>query len=129
MKHERAEQVDELRLTVGEEIELESLRAAVVPPHIFLLPFLETPEGIDIEGQVALDEDGVHGSVFHLRATKPVEGELVIGFRDLRTHETTHSKSIRVSVEETGDGVDVGSSFGATVEEADTTSDAAALER
>lgn len=99
VKHERAEQVEELHLKVGEELELESLRAAVVPPHLFLLPFLEAPEGIEIERQVALDEDGVHGSTFHLRATKPVDGELVVGFRDMRTHETTHVKSIHVSVE------------------------------
>ena len=82
MKHERAEEVDELHLTVGEELELESLRAAVVPPHLFLMPFVEAPEQLDVEGQAGLDEDGVHGSVFHLRASKPGEGELVIGFRD-----------------------------------------------
>lgn len=100
MKHERADELDELHLAVGEELELESLRAAVVPPHLFLLPFLETPEEIDIEGQVGLDEDGVHGSIFHLRANKPGEGELVIGFRDLRTHQVTHRKAIQFSVEE-----------------------------
>jgi hypothetical protein len=100
MKQERAEELEELQLQVGEEVELESLRAAVVPPHLFLLPFLETPEEIDIEGQVGLDEDGVHGSIFHLRANKPGEGELVIGFRDLRTSEVTHRKAIQFSVEE-----------------------------
>jgi hypothetical protein len=100
MKHERAEELDELHLEVGEELQLESLRAAVVPPHLFLLPFLETPEEIDIERQVGLDEDGVHGSIFHLRASKPGEGELVIGFRDLRTREVTHRKAIHFSVEE-----------------------------
>jgi hypothetical protein len=100
MKHERADELSELHLTVGEELQLESLRAAVVPPHLFLLPFVEVPEAIDIEGQAGLDEDGVHGSVFHLRANKAGEGELVIGFRDFRTHEVTHRKAIHVSVDE-----------------------------
>jgi hypothetical protein len=100
MKYERADELDELRLTVGEELELESLRTAVVPPHLFLFSFVEAPEAIDVEGQVGLDEDGVHGSVFHLRANKPGEGELIIGFRDLRTREVTHRKAIHVSVKE-----------------------------
>jgi hypothetical protein len=100
MKHERAQDVDELKLAVGERVDLESLRAAVVPPHLMLLPFVETPEAIDLEGQDGLDEDGVHGSVFHLRADKPGEGELVVGFRDLETNEVTHRKTIRVAVEE-----------------------------
>jgi hypothetical protein len=99
MKHERAEDIDELRLTVGERVDLESLRAAVVPPNLMLLPFVETPEEVGVEGQDGLDEDGVHGSVFHLRADKPGEGELVVGFRDLQTSEVTHRKAIRVAVE------------------------------
>jgi hypothetical protein len=100
MKHERAEELAELHLQAGEELQLESLRTAVVPPHLMLLPFLETPDEIGVEGQVGLDEDGVHGSIFHLRANKPGEGELVIGFRDLRTSEVTHRKAIHFSVEE-----------------------------
>jgi hypothetical protein len=64
-----------------------------------LLPFVETPEEVGVEGQDGLDEDGVHGSVFHLRADKPGEGELVVGFRDLQTSEVTHRKAIRVAVE------------------------------
>lgn len=103
MPYARAEDVDELRLHVGERVDLESLRAAVVPPHLMLSPFVETPDGVDIEGEEGLEEDGVHGSVFHLRADKPGEGELVVGFRDLRTHEVTHRKSIRVAVDPTLD--------------------------
>lgn len=99
MKLERAEDVDELRLTVGQRLDLESLRAAVVPPHLLLMPFVEAPEAVDVEGQDSLDEDGVHGSIFHLRANKPGEGELVVGFRDLQTSEVTHQKTIRVAVE------------------------------
>jgi hypothetical protein len=99
MKLERAEDIDELRLTVGERVDLESLRAAVVPPNLMLLPFVEAPEGVGVEGEEGLGEDGVHGSVFHLRADKPGEGELVVGFRDLQTSEVTHRKAIRVAVE------------------------------
>ena len=36
---------------------------------------------------------------FHLRGTKPGKGELVVGFRDLRTKEVTHRKSIPVAVD------------------------------
>jgi hypothetical protein len=99
IKHERAEDVDELRLSVGERVELESLRQAVVPPYLMLMPFVEAPEALEVESQERLDEDGVHGSVFHLRGTKPGKGELVVGFRDLRTKEVTHRKSIPVAVD------------------------------
>jgi hypothetical protein len=99
VKHERAEDLDELHLSVGDRVDLESLRAAVVPPHLMLLPFLEAPDPIAVEGQHGLDEDGVHGSVYELRADKPGTGELVVGFRDLRTQEVTHRKAIKVAVE------------------------------
>jgi hypothetical protein len=99
MKLEKAEDLDELHMSVGERVDLESLRAAVVPPHLMLMPFLEAPEGISVEGQHGLDEDGVHGSVYELRADRPGTGELVVGFRDLRTQEVTHRKAIKVAVE------------------------------
>lgn len=99
MKRKRSEDLDELHLSVGEEVDLESLRAAVVPPNLMLLPFLETPDAIAIAGQRSLDEDGVHGSVFHLKANKPFTGEVVVGFRDLRTQKVTHKKSIPTVVE------------------------------
>ena len=99
MRREHAEDLDELQLRVGERVDLESLRAAVAPPHVLLLPFLETPASIDVEGERGLDEDGVHGSVYHLRANRPGAGELIVGFRDLRTREVTHRKAIRVVVE------------------------------
>jgi hypothetical protein len=98
MEKARAEDVDELSLKVGDRLDLESLRAAVVPPNLMLMPFLETPDGIAVEGQDGLDEDGVHGSVFHLKADQPGKGELVVGFRDLRTSEVTHRKTIQVAV-------------------------------
>jgi hypothetical protein len=100
MEKARAEEVDELRLKVGETVDLESLRAAVVPPHLMLMPFLEMPDAIDLEGQDRLDEDGVHGSVFHLKANSPGQGQLVVGFRDLQTNEVTHSKTIQIAVDD-----------------------------
>ena len=78
MKHERAEELDEQQLEVGEELELESLRTAVVPPHLLLQAFVEAPEELDIEGQVGLDEDGVHGSIFHLPVAVGAELEDVL---------------------------------------------------
>jgi hypothetical protein len=98
----RAEDVEQLSLAVGESLDLESLRAAVVPPHLLLMPFVETPDGVDLEGQDGLDEDGVHGSVFHLKARRPGTGRLVVGFRDLQTDEVTHSKAIDIAVREPG---------------------------
>jgi hypothetical protein len=100
MEKARAEDVDELRLKVGETVDLESLRAAVVPPHLMLMPFVETPQEVDLEGQDRLDEDGVHGSVFHLKASSPGVGELVVGFRDLQTSEVTHRKTIKIAVDD-----------------------------
>jgi hypothetical protein len=99
VKHERAEEVDELRLSVGESVELESLRQAVVPPYLMLMPFVEAPDALEVERQDRLDEDGVHGSVFRLRGARPGHGELVVGFRDLRTKEVTHRKAISVAVD------------------------------
>jgi hypothetical protein len=99
MKRERAEEVDEIRLAVGEELELESLRAAVVPPNLMLMPFVETPDSLAVERQEGLDEEGVHGSVFVLKATDPGTGTLTVGFRDLRTQEVTHRKTIEIAVE------------------------------
>ena len=91
----RAERIDSLRIPLGETVQLESLRQAVLPRYLMLMPFIETPEGIVVEEQRALGEDGVHGCVYILRATALVSGDIVIGFRDLRTRETTHSKAIR----------------------------------
>ena len=95
----RAESIDSLEIPVGQTVALESLRQAVVPPYVNLIPFIEVPEGIVVVKQEGLDEDGVHGSVYYLQAVAPVEGEIVIGFRDLQTEEVTHRKAIAVSAE------------------------------
>jgi hypothetical protein len=94
----KAEDVDAIDLTVGEELDLESLRAAVTPSQLMLAPFVEPPAGVEVVGEDGLGEDGVHASVFHLAAREPGHGELVVGFRDLRTSEVTHRKTIQVAV-------------------------------
>jgi hypothetical protein len=98
VKKERAADVDSLHLAVGEELELESLRQNVVPPYVMLEPFLETPGGVEVESQEALPEDGVHGSVYRLRAGRPAHGELVVGFKDILSGEVTHRKAIQIDV-------------------------------
>jgi hypothetical protein len=95
---QRAENIDRLEIPVGGSVDLESLRQAVVPPHLMLMPFLEVPDEISIEGQTALDEDGVHGCVYRLRAKASFEGQITIGFRDLQTGEVTHRKVITARI-------------------------------
>jgi hypothetical protein len=98
VKKERAADVESLQLAVGEELELESLRQNVVPPYVMLEPFLETPGGVEVESQNTLPEDGVHGSVYRLRAGRPAHGELVVGFKDILSGEVTHRKAIQIDV-------------------------------
>lgn len=97
MQFYRAELIDNLNISVGVIVKLESLRQAVVPPYLMLMPFIEVPEGIIIEDQYTLDEDGIHGCVYLLKATAPCEGEIVIGFRDIQTNEVTHRKVIHLT--------------------------------
>jgi hypothetical protein len=97
LKFYRAEKIDELDIPVGATVKLESLRQAVVPPYLMLMPFIEVPAGIVVEEQRALDEDGVHGCVYALRAAMTCEGDLAIGFRDMRTNQVTHRKVIHLT--------------------------------
>lgn len=97
MEFYRAEIIDHLSIPVGTVVKLESLRQAVIPEYLMLMPFIEVPDGIVVEKQLALDEDGVHGCIYLLRATAPIEGDLVIGFRDIQSNEVTHSKVIHVA--------------------------------
>lgn len=92
-----ADDIEQLTLTVGQPVALESLRVAVRPPYLMLLPFIEVPPEITVVEQRALDGEGVHGSTFILEATQPVEGSLTVGFRDLQSEEITHTKTVRVS--------------------------------
>ncbi|MFC1713349.1 hypothetical protein ACFL6S_06770 [Candidatus Poribacteria bacterium] len=97
MNLHQAELISDLEIPVGETIALESLRQSVVPPYLMLMPFVEVPAEIVVEGQDSLEEDGVHGCVYQLRAETPWEGEITIGFRDIQTGKTTHSKVLRVT--------------------------------
>ena len=97
MKFYRAEKIDELDIPVGTTVTLESLRQAVVPPYLMLMPFIEVPDGIVVEEQRALDEDGVHGCTYVLQAAAASEGDLAIGFRDMRTNQVTHQKVIHLT--------------------------------
>jgi hypothetical protein len=94
----KAENVNAIDLKVGEKLDLESLRAAVTPSQLMLMPFVETPAEMEVEGQDGLGEDGVHGSIFHLAARRAGRGQMVVGFKDLRTSEVTHRKTIEVAV-------------------------------
>jgi hypothetical protein len=96
-KFYRAEATDSLSIPVGTVVKLESLRQAVVPPYLMLMPFIIVPGGIVVEERHPLGEDGVHGCVYHLRATEACQGEIVVGFRDIRTSEIVRRKVIPVS--------------------------------
>lgn len=97
MRFYRAGMIDQLKISVGETVKLESLRQAVVPPYLMLIPFIETPDCIIIENQYGLEGEGVHGCIYTLRAAASCEGEIVIGFRDMQTNQVTHRKVIRIS--------------------------------
>lgn len=84
-------------MVVGQDLTLESLRQAVVPPYVMVVPFVRLPPGLLLVRQDRLDEDGIHGCVFTLRATAAVEGDLRVGFRDLRSGEELLVKTIGVS--------------------------------
>ncbi len=94
----RAADVESFEMRVGEIRTLESLRQAVVPPYVLIIPFIELPAGIELAGQDNFDEEGVHGCVFTLRAVAANEGVLRVGFRDLRTQDVVMDKCIRVTV-------------------------------
>jgi hypothetical protein len=94
----RAKDVEQIELKIGETRTLESLRQAVVPPYVMIIPFLELPPGVELVRQDNLEEDGINGSIYTLRATAKGAGALRVGFRDLRTKEVVIEKSIRVIV-------------------------------
>ena len=97
MKFYRAEVVDSLNFAVGETVKLESLRQPVVPPYLMLMPFIEVPDQIVVAEQLALDEDGVHGCIYRLRAEAACEADIAVGFRDMQTDQVTHQKVIRTT--------------------------------
>jgi len=94
----RAGDVDAFSMGVGEVCRLESLRQAVVPPYVLIIPFLDLPNFVEITHQDNLEEDGIHGAYFTLRAIEPGEGYLRVGFRDLRTGDVVIEKRIDLHV-------------------------------
>ena len=96
----RASDIELIEMNVGETRTLESLRQAVVPPYVMIVPFLEVPAGVEVVRQDGLDEDGIHGCVYTLRAAAAGEGVLRVGFRDLMDGTTVMEKSIRVMVQQ-----------------------------
>lgn len=92
----RAEEIETLTIPVETSIKLETPRKAVVPPDLMLMPFIKVFDGIVVENQFALDEDGVHGCIYQLKAQFPCEGEISMGFRDMQTNEEKHRKNIHL---------------------------------
>ncbi len=92
----RAADVERIELKVGEIRSLESLRQAVVPPYVMIAPFIELPTWMELIRQDNLNEEGVHGSVFTLRALSAGEGEMRVGFRDLMKGNVVREKRIKV---------------------------------
>lgn len=97
MQFYRAEEIDNLIIPVGVTVQLESLRQAVVPPYLMLKPFLEVIDGIVIKDQKALDEDGIHGRIYDLKAITNCQGDIIIGFLDIQTGKVTHRKVIHLT--------------------------------
>ncbi len=59
----RASQIDWLDMLVGATVTLESLRQAVVPPTVMVVPFIEPPPDIQVTSQTTPDEEGARGCV------------------------------------------------------------------
>ena len=95
-----AADIEHLDMRIGEIRTLESLRQAVVPPYVLIIPFLELPGEVELVSQDHLEEDGIHGCVYTLRAKAKGKGMLRLGFRDLRTGNVVIEKSIQVVVQE-----------------------------
>jgi hypothetical protein len=94
-----AADVVHIDMKVGDIRTLESLRQAVVPPYVMIIPFLELPACVELVSQKDFEGEGVHGCVFTLRATAAGEGVLRVGFRDVRTGNVVIEKSIGVKVQ------------------------------
>jgi hypothetical protein len=94
----RSEEITKINVRVGERILLESLRQAVVPPYVTIMPFYIIPDFIKYVESRPLDEDGVHGTIFVLDAHAPGQGEVTIGFKDMQKGEVTHQKVLSVTV-------------------------------
>lgn len=94
----RASDTDRIDVKAGATITLESLRQAVVPPYVMIMPFIETSGEIEVLSQDGLGEDGVHGCVYQLKAGRAGQGAVRVGFRDLRTRAVVKERSIDIHV-------------------------------
>lgn len=94
----KASRDDVVELKAGEVGTLESLRQAVVPPFVMIVPFIETPAWVKVRGQRNLEEEGVHGCVYELEGVAPGEGSMRVGFRDLRSGKVVLEKRVQVIV-------------------------------
>lgn len=94
----RASDVELIEMSVGDVRTLESLRQAVVPPYVMIVPFLDLPPNVELVRQDNLEGEGVHGCTFTLRAAASGEGTLRVGFRDLQEDKVVLSKNIQVKI-------------------------------
>ena len=95
-----AQDTTTITVQAGETFVLESLRQAVVPPYVLIIPFLEGPPSLRVLDQQPLGEDGIHGCTYTLAVDEPGPATLHTGFRDLRTREITHQTTIDLDVRE-----------------------------
>ncbi len=96
MKEIRAQEVETVTLHCGVTLRLHSLRQPVKPPFLLVMPFIELPPFIELLGQDALEEEGVHGCSYLLRASQAGTGVIHTGFRDLREGTIVLEKDISV---------------------------------
>lgn len=90
----RAETITQINARVGDILFLESLRQAVVPPFLMLMPFCNLPDFLELIETKSLEEDGIHGVIYVLNVKSKAEGKLAIGFKDLQSGKITHHKEI-----------------------------------
>jgi hypothetical protein len=95
----RAEDIKEIHVRVGERVLLESLRQAVVPPYLMILPFQDPPGFFRYIESRPLEEDGVHGTIFVFDVEASGQGQLTVGFRSMESGEITHQKVIPIIAE------------------------------
>lgn len=94
----RAEDVEHIEIGVGKTFTLDSLRQAVVPPYVLIVPVLDLPPVLELLREDGAEGEGVHGVTYTLRAVATGDGTLRVGFRDLRSGSIVREKTIRVNV-------------------------------
>jgi hypothetical protein len=95
----RAEAVDRIDVDAGDIFTLVSLRQAVVPPYVLIVPVIDLPPILAVMREDGPEGEGVHGVTYTLQALARGHGTLRIGFRDLRSGAMVREKSIAVYVD------------------------------